>query len=540
VADLERLARAFEGDASVRYADPVRQVVPHALPNDPRYGEQWSLASINAPAAWSLGTGNASVTVAVLDTGILPHPDLAGRLLAGYDFVSSPERARDGDARDPDPRDEGNWEGEGECGEPARNSSFHGLFVAGQIGANANNGVGIAGVDWAAKILPVRVLGRCGGTFDDILAGIAWAAGLPVDGAPANPNPAKVINLSLGGFGPCPAAVQEAVDGALAQGTVIVASAGNASDDASLYSPANCSGVITVAALARTGERSGYSNFGGRVDIAAPGGDLDTDGLVLSTHAQGATTPGEFDYAFAMGTSMAAPHVSGTVSLMLARDPNLTVGQVLAKLQGSAADFRAGSSCGFRGVCGAGALDAGMALASTPPAVTNVPDGAVPVVEFYDAELDHYFMTKSGPEIAHLDAFGAPRWQRTGQVFYAWADRSHAPPSASPHSVCRFYAGPDKQIDSYYFTADAEECSTVSSAGGAVWTLQSAAAFWVEVPNGEGACREGTLPVYRFFNNRRDANYRYTIDLSVRRAMLNRVWVPNGAGANGVAFCSPI
>jgi serine protease len=540
IGELDAIAKRLEGDASVRHADAVRQVVPHRVPTDPRYAEQWSLSNINASSAWALGTGSASVTVAVLDTGILPHPDLAGRLLPGYDFISSPERARDGGGRDDDPRDEGDWEGDGECGGFAQDSSWHGLFVAGQIAANANNDIGIAGVDWSAMVLPVRVLGRCGGSFDDILSAILWASGVPVEGAPANPHPAKVINMSLGGLGPCPAAVQEAIDGALAQGTVVVASAGNESDDASFYAPANCSGVITVGALSRGGERSGYSNFGQRVDLSAPGGDFDTDGMVLSTSNSGATAPTDFDYSFAVGTSMAAPHVSGVASLMIARDPNLTVGQVLAKLQGSSAEFRYGSSCGFRNFCGAGALDAGTALASTPPAATNLPSGAIAVVEYYDTVLDHYFITSSSAEIAQYDMFGAPRWQRTGHVFYAWADPSFAPPFVFPRNVCRFYAGPEHQIDSYYFTADAQECTTVATTGSGVWQLQSNAAFWVEVPQNGGACREGTLPVYRFFNNRRDANYRHTIDLSVRRAMQNRVWVPSGIGANGVSFCSLI
>jgi hypothetical protein len=232
VAEAEALARTFESTEGVRYADPVRRVIAHAgpTPNDPLYAQQWALAGIRASDAWALGTGSPGMTVAVVDTGILPHPDLAGRVLPGYDFIADPERARDGDARDLNARDEGDWHGDGECGgQGAQASFFHGLFVAGLIAASANNDAGIAGVDWSAKVLPVRALGRCGGTFDDVLAGVLWAAGLPVEGAPANPHPAKVINLSLGGPGACAAAIQEAIDEALAQGTVIVASAGNES-----------------------------------------------------------------------------------------------------------------------------------------------------------------------------------------------------------------------------------------------------------------------------------------------------------------------
>lgn len=539
VAALADLARAFEADPAVRYADPVRRVYAHAgpTPNDPLFGEQWSLLDIRASDAWALGTGSSSVTVAVVDTGILPHPDLVGRVLPGHDFIADADRARDGNGRDPDPRDEGDWTNDGDCGGAFPGpSSWHGVFVAGMIGANSNNATGIAGVDWAARILPVRVLGQCGGTDEDVLAGVLWASGVRVQDAPVNTNPAKVINLSLGGFGACPAAMQEAIDDALAQGTVIVASAGNESDDASNFSPGSCSGIINVAALGRTGDRASYTNYGPRVDIAAPGGDIDADGAIVSTSNQGTTTPADPGYDLAMGTSMSAPLVSGTVSLMLARNPNLTAGHVLSILQGTAANFRAGTSC-IVGFCGAGALDTGAALASTIPASLNLPAGAVAIVEYYDPILDHYFITASAEEIAAIDAAGY--WQRTGHVFYGWADPLAAPAGANPQSVCRFYAGPQAQIDSFYFTADAARCAFVMATGGP-WVLETNAAFWIEVPDASGGCRGGTVPVYAFFNNRRDANHRYTIDRSVRRAMTNRAWVSDGVGPNGVAFCSLI
>jgi serine protease len=539
MANLEAVAQRLQADPAVRYADPVRRAVPHRVANDTYYATQWSLAAVNAAGAWDLGTGNSNITVAVLDTGILPHPDLAGRLLPGYDFITSPDDARDGNARDADPRDEGDWNDASECGTGfAQDSFFHGLFVAGQIAANSDNGEGIAGLDWSAKILPVRVLGRCGGSFEDILAGLLWASGVPVEGAPANPHPARVINMSLGGYGSCAAAIQEAVDDALAQGSVVVVSAGNAADDATAYAPANCSGVITVGALGRSGDRASYSNFGLRIDIGAPGGDVDEDGQLLSTHAEGATIPGEFNYDYGIGTSFSAPLVSGTVSLMLARNPNLTVGQVLSILQGSAASFPVGSTCSVGGVCGAGALDAFTAIASTIPASVALPDGAVAVIEYYDRALDHYLITTDPAEIATLDS--NPRWERTGGVFYGWSDPSLAPPGVAPQPMCRFYAGPQALIDSYFFTADASECDFVVANSASVWQLQSRSAFWIEVPDASGACRTGTLPVYRFFNNRRDASQRHTIDLSQRRAMVNRVWVPDGRGTNGAALCSLI
>jgi len=181
VAELDVIARKLEQDPAVRYADAVRRVRPAAVPNDPLYSQQWSLESIGAATAWAQGPGSPDVTVAVVDTGILPHPDLAGRLLAGYDFISDADSARDGDARDSNPRDEGDWLDDGDCGGLASMPSFfHGLFVAGQIAANLNNGEGIAGLDPSAKILPVRVLGKCGGTFEDLLEGVLWASGVPI------------------------------------------------------------------------------------------------------------------------------------------------------------------------------------------------------------------------------------------------------------------------------------------------------------------------------------------------------------------------
>jgi len=372
-AQLARMAEALEADPAVRYADAVGRVRPMRVPNDPMFAEQWGLsdavAGINAPGAWDLQTGDPSMVVAVVDTGIQQHPDFVGRLLPGYDFISDPGRARDGSSRDPDPRDEGDWTADNDCfpgsfGEP---SSWHGTFVAGLIGANGDNGVGIAGVDWNAKILPVRVLGRCGGTFDDILAGVLWASGVQLAGVPANPNPAKVINLSLGGEGACAQAVQEGIDDALAQGSVIVVAAGNESADATGFAPASCSGVITVGALARTGDRSSYSNFGNRVDLSAPGGDFPGEtNLIVSTSNDGATTPGQPSYAHAAGTSAAAPLVAGTASLMLARNALLTPGHVLSIMQGTARAYPQGSACSI-GACGTGVLDAGLSLASVFP-----------------------------------------------------------------------------------------------------------------------------------------------------------------------------
>ena len=539
--ELAALAESLQQDPAVMYADPVRRRVAQVTPNDPMFAVQWSLhdpvAGVNAPPAWDVQRGSAGITVAVIDTGILPHPDLDGRVLPGYDFVSDADRARDGDGRDANPRDEGDWAGDGECGEghPGFDSFFHGLFVSGLIAANPDNGIGIAGMDWASRILPVRSLAKCGGTDADVFEGMLWASGAPIWGVPPNPNPARVINMSLGGEGPCPSAVQEAIDDALAQGAVVVVSAGNAAGDAEHYSPASCGGVVTVGATTNTGDRAGYSNYGRRVDLSAPGGDGGDDAsLILSTHAQGTTTPGAPDYAIAAGTSFSAPLVSGTVSLMLARNPLLTPGRVLSILQGTSREFPLGTQCRAGAVCGAGLLDAGVAVASTPPATEAVPPNAVPVIEYYRADSDHYFITADPNEVAFIDVHLRGVWERTGTVFYAYPAPFLAPPGVQP--VCRFHAG--GIIDSHFFTASAAECQFVLARWPGTWRLESSAAFWIEVPDADGACREGTIPIHRFFNNRQDANHRHTPDRSERRAMINRGWVPEGA--NGVAFCSPI
>ncbi|MGH8714129.1 MAG: S8 family peptidase [Casimicrobiaceae bacterium] len=541
---LGAMASLLQTDAAVQYADPVRRATIKRVPNDSKYNQQWSLSDavggIDAPAGWDLQTGSASTVVAVIDTGITQHPELAGRVLPGFDFISDPTSANDGDGRDNDASDPGDATADGECGDgsPGEASSWHGTFVSGIIAANSNNGVGIAGLNWAAKILPVRVLGKCGGTFEDITAGVLWAAGLAVAGAPANPNPARVINMSLGGATSCPQALQDAINLALAQGVVIAVAAGNESDSASDSAPANCSGVITVGASTRGGDRAGYSNFGLRVDVSAPGGDGgDVDTLVLSLSNDGKTGPGNPAYAIEAGTSAAAPHVAGVASLMLARNANLTPGHVLDIISGTARLFASGGTCAVGPFCGSGLLDAGLAITSTFPGDSVAPAGTVPVIEYYRPDKDHYFMTASADEAAVVDTVLGGIYQRTGELFYAWVDPALAPPDALP--VCRFYS-PLPLIDSHFYTAFADECNFVIAHWSGVWLLESRAAFYVLPADAAGNCRAGTLPVYRFFDNRNDANHRHTIDLSVRRAMLNRGWAPEGLGPNAVAFCTPI
>ena len=541
-AELAAMASQLETDKAVQYADPVRRVRAQRVPNDPSFSTQWaltdSIGGINAPAAWDLQTGSSGVTVAVLDTGITQHPDLAGRILPGYDFISNAKRANDGDGRDSDPSDPGDNTGNNECGDgaPAEASSWHGTFVSGLIAANTDNGIGISGVDWHAKILPVRVLGRCGGTFDDIAAAILWAVGAPVTGAPLNPNPARVINMSLGGEANCPQAVQDAINVALAQGVVVAIAAGNSSINVSNFSPANCSGVITVGASTRQGDRSSYSNFGIRVDVSAPGGDGNEVDWIYSLSNDGGTGPRGPSYASGIGTSFASPHVAGVASLMIARNANLTPGQVLGIISGTARSFSEAGSCARGPACGGGLLDAGVALLGTVSGSSMAPPGTVAVIEYYRADADHYFMTANPADIAFIDA-NLPLFQRTGEVFFAWVNRALAPANAVP--VCRFYS-PLPLIDSHFYTPFANECLFVQLRWPGVWVLENPAAFYVILPDAAGNCQAGTLPVYRFFDNRADANHRHTVDLTVRRAMINRKWVPEGVGPNAVAFCAPV
>jgi subtilisin family serine protease len=539
---LDDMALRLQIDGAVQYADPVRRVFPTRVPNDPLYSQQWALTDavggVNAPAAWDIQIGSADVAIAVIDTGITQHPDLAGRTLPGYNFISDPLRAGDGDGRDADPSDPGDGTSDNECGDgiPGEPSFFHGTFVSGLIAADTNNGVGIAGLDWNAKILPVRALGKCGGTIDDILDGLLWAVGAPVVGVPPNPNPARVINMSLGGLGLCPQALQDAVNTAMAQGVVVVVSAGNASEDASNFNPANCSGVITVGASTRQGDITSYSNFGRRVDLSAPGGDGVLADWILSTGNDGTSGPGNPDYEFAVGTSFSAPYVSATASLMIARNANLTPGRVHDIITGTTRLFGLGTACGIGGACGSGLLDTSVALQSTFPGASAAPAGTVPVIEYYRSDRDHYMMSADASEIAFIDLVLANVFQRTGELFFAWTDPMLAPLNAVP--VCRFYAG--GEIDSHYYTANAAECKFIIARWPGIWNLENPAAFYVLLPDVNGQCQAGTLPVYKFFDNRQDANQRHTIDLSVRRAMINRAWIPQGVGPNHVAFCTPI
>jgi serine protease len=307
--------------------------------------------------------------VAVIDTGYRPHADLSGQILQGFDFISTTTIANDGGGRDTDASDPGDWTPAGSCaaGVPAtdQNSSWHGTHVSGTIAAKANNGLGIAGIAYNAKIVPARVLGRCGGYTSDIADAMVWASGGTVTGVPANANKARVLNLSLGGTGACDTTTQNAINSARSRGAVVIVAAGNSNTNAINSNPANCAGVITVAATNRAGGKASYSNYGTNVTIAAPGGDNGAG--ILSTLNSGTTTPAADNYAWYMGTSMATPHVAGVVALMLSANPNLTPDDVVAKLKSTARAFPAAcSGCGAGIVNAAAAVNAALASATTP------------------------------------------------------------------------------------------------------------------------------------------------------------------------------
>ncbi|MFF1556465.1 S8 family serine peptidase [Streptomyces sp. NPDC058279] len=394
-ADAADVMAQFRADPDVAYVEPDSRAYAMATPNDTEYAKQWDLfeptAGMNVPAAWDKTTGSG-VTVAVIDTGYVTHSDVAPNIVAGYDFISDSTAARDGNGRDNNPADQGDWSAAGECGtgSTASGSSWHGTHVAGTIAAAANNAKGVAGIAYNAKIQPVRVLGKCGGATSDIVDAITWASGGSVPGVPANATPAKVINMSLGGSGTCGTSYQNAINAAVARGTTVVVAAGNSNADAAGFTPASCNNVITVAASNRTGDRSFYSNFGTRIDITAPGGETrratDTPGTVttpengiLSSLNDGATTPGAEIYKPYQGTSMASPHVAGLAALLVSAKPSLTPAQVKAAIKANARPL-AGTCTGG---CGAGLADAAAtvnAVISAPvtPVFENTTDVAIP------------------------------------------------------------------------------------------------------------------------------------------------------------------
>lgn len=423
-ADAQALAAALRADPRVRAVVPdTREQRQAVTPNDARFAEQWWLQVRSAPSttgaantgtahfaqAWERSTGapvsGSAAVVAVLDSGITSHPELNSRLLPGYDFVSNGNYANDGNGRDNDPADPGDAITDaqrtaqpavyGNC-PSAPLASWHGTIIAGQVAAVTNNTEGVAAANWQARFVPVRVAGQCGAAVSDIIDGLRWAAGLPVAGVPANPNPARLVVLSYGGTDPCNAAsttpeiaataqlYQQVLAEMRAAGALVFVAAGN--QRGAVARPADCPGAMGVTALNREGFKANYANYGPALALATPGGDAPAGGTgatcdaeladtgIVSTGNFGDTAPGPAGYVAASGTSFAAPAAAAAASLMLALNPALTPDQLEAGLKASAAPFPQAAVLGecsasnpgrctcTTATCGAGLLDADEAL----------------------------------------------------------------------------------------------------------------------------------------------------------------------------------
>ncbi|MEP6608238.1 MAG: S8 family serine peptidase [Burkholderiaceae bacterium] len=494
-SEAKAAAARLASNPAVEYAEPDLTMKPFALPNDTNFGtKQWNLfapsstytgavtvpmgnppkntaapvtGGANLPTAWDVTTGSASVVIAIVDTGIVNHPDLngvatagaytvGGRFLKGYDFVSDDPLglgvgfvANDGDGRDADPTDPGDAVSAGDRANPLCNdntpnnqnvdapNTWHGSFSAGVAAATANNTAGIAGIGWTVKVLPVRALGRCGGSMSDVADAIRWAAGLTVPGVPvgnANANPAKVINVGAGGKSgiACSATLQSAVDAAMAAGSVVVAAAGN-EGALMLSAPANCSGVIAVTAHAINGENAQYSNVGAGVAVSAPGGgspatfgalgpidDPLWDGYYIwSTTLDNGTGLPAIDKR--IGTSGAAAQVAGVAALIFSKLPSATPAQVKSAITTSTRPFPDLSSCAparpYAGMCGTGMLDATRALqAAGPPVIVTPPKAATAAA--------------GGTAVFTVDAIGVVnyQWVRAGVAIPGATSASYTTP----------------------------------------------------------------------------------------------------------------
>lgn len=460
--EAQSLAAKLAAFPEIESAEPDLLMQAHGMtPNDPGFSGspgQWhfmmpvssNLGGADLPPAWDITLGSGAIDVAVLDTGYRRHSDLQA-MLPGYDFVSSVTMANDGNGRDADASDPGDFVRANECGNgwPAARSSWHGTHVMGTIAALMNNGLYGTGMAPNVRIVPVRVLGKCGGYTSDIIDGIRWAAGLHVPGIPNNAYPARIINLSLGLAGSCSRAFQAAINDVNAAGAIVVVSTGNGGYS-EVNQPANCTGTIAVTAHSIDGDSADYANLGVQTLISAPGGGCGTlaqnciefyspNGLgIYSLGNTGAGTPAVDGYSIKYGTSMAAPHVAGAIALMLSLNPSLTRDEIVSLLRASARPFPPGSACVMRanqGMCGAGLLDVYAALMTLAPIIRIASEDQV-VAPGAIVMLDASAFSSSGSEVISYT------WQASASnkipIAMSGADTAHASFIAPATGVYQF------------------------------------------------------------------------------------------------------
>ncbi|MFI7482839.1 S8 family serine peptidase [Kocuria sp. M1R5S2] len=352
----EELAEELEKDPDVDWAEPDRLVFTARTPGtEPPQDEEmasvaaaaydadapymWALTSLGAFRAWDTATGKG-MTIGIVDTGFANHPDLDAKTIDDYDFVSTANLGNDGNGRDADGRDPGTYSTYGQCypGSPASNSIWHGTHVAGTAAA-ASNTYGTVGIARDATLLNARALGACGtGYVSDMADAVRWLAGDAVAGVPAAKKRADVINMSLSMNGGCPVVLQNAINTAWFRNIPVAVAAGNVNQPAINHAPGNCYNVITVGAVTSANTRAGYSNHGGAVDIYAPGHYIHSSG---NTGTKGPVAPNtRIDY----GTSMASPHVAGTLALLKQKNPGLTSDQYKKLILDSGDPFAEGKT----------------------------------------------------------------------------------------------------------------------------------------------------------------------------------------------------